>query len=367
MKRPYLLVGHFTDFSLTPFSPELHPKRPSPESPGSPFEMIANSSGFGFKDCEDKAFSHGLSHISAPRPLYDQSPEADEPLLAGYENPSSVINKEEQFHSKFSMQNVITHRPEDFEPGHLATIEAPIKSSGHRLAFLHEGLEETGKAPKNEDHVKHNLDTGIYLGSVKNEDRSYESKTDLRWPDAEEDLDSSGESDDTVIDAGWRVKASLTDQREHAEDGWVELPDTHQGNEPRREDIKSENAIIISKTLPLAASVSEKLIGAISKTPDSPHSEGFVDLAETCVKDPHAGTTHYSESLEDKVQESLTIEALKALAAGVQDWNSESRESSPEILSPQERPDQAELPLETTIGITTLKGKEELLSNAPLA
>ncbi|XP_073514658.1 reticulon-3 isoform X1 [Phyllobates terribilis] len=334
---------------------ELHPKHPSPESPGSPFEMIANSSGFEFKDCEDKATSHGLSQISAQRPLYDQSPEA-EPFLAGYRNPSFSDN-EEQFIRKSSMQNVITHRPEDFESGYLATVEAPIKSSDHRITFLHEGIEKTCKPSKNYSCVEHHVDTCDYLGTVKTEDGSYDSKTDLRWPDVEEDLDSSGESDDTVIDAGWRVKASVADQREHAEDGWVELGDAQHGNEPRREDLKSETAITNSKTLPLTNSVSEKLSGTISKTPDSPHSESFVDLAETSINDPHTGTTHQSEPIEDEVQESLTIEALKALAAGVQDWNSESRESSPEIPSPhfssfQERPDQ-ELHLESTI--TTIK------------
>ncbi|XP_066438856.1 reticulon-3 isoform X1 [Eleutherodactylus coqui] len=325
---------------------EHHPKHPSPESPGSPFEMIANSSGFDLKDCEDKAINHGLSQISA------QSPGTDEPLLAEYEDQRFYVSKEDPFMSKFSMQNVITHRPEDFEPGHLSTLEAPIKLIDHQIGFLQEGTEE------------------IFKPSIN------DSKADLRWPDAEEDLDSSGESDDTVIDAGWRVKASVADPKDHAEDGWVELSDTRQENEPRSEAIKSDNAIN-SNTLPLTSSASEKLSSTISKTPDSPHNEGFVDLVETCVNDTHTGTTYYSESesLEDKVQESLTIEALKALAAGVQDWNSESRESSPEILSPQcthllelkERLNQAELHLESAVAITTLKGKEELLSNAPLA
>ncbi|XP_077143777.1 reticulon-3 isoform X1 [Ranitomeya variabilis] len=336
---------------------ELHPKLPSPESPGSPFEMIANSSGFEFKDCEDKAISHGLSQVSAQRPFYDQSPDA-EPFLAGYRNPGFSDN--EQFIRKSCMQNVITHRPEDFESGHLGTVEAPIKASDHRITFLHEGIEKICKASKNDSCVEHKVDTCEDLGTVKNEDGSYDSKTDLRWPDVEEDLDSSGESDDTVIDAGWRVKASVTDQREHAEDGWVELGEAQHGNGLRREDLtKSENVIINSKTLSLTSSVSEKPSSAISKTPDSPHSEGFVDLAETCFNDPHSGTAHQSEPIEDKVQESLTIEALKALAAGEQDWNLESRESSPEILSPhvssfQKRLDQ-ELHLESTIGITTIK------------
>ncbi|XP_075137578.1 reticulon-3 isoform X1 [Leptodactylus fuscus] len=339
---------------------ELHPKHPSPESPGSPFEMIANSSGFEFKECEEKAINHGLSQISTLRPLHYQSPEGDEPYLVGY---------------KFSMQSVGTHRPEDFEPGHLSTMGAPFKSSGHKVEFLHKGVEEICKPSKNESSADHNLDFCVDLGSVKNEESSYESKADLRWPDAEEDLDSSGESDDTVIDAGWRVKTTVTDQREHAEDGWVELSDTRQGNEASREDSKSESAIVGSKTLPLNDRVSEKLDRAISKTPDSPHSEGFVDLVETGVTDPPTGATYSSESLEDKVQESLTIEALKALAAGVQDWNSESRDSSPEILSPQgtnfeelkERPSPAERDLQSTAGIASVKGKEELLSNAPLA
>ncbi|XP_056382956.1 reticulon-3-like isoform X2 [Hyla sarda] len=342
---------------------EFHPKHPSPESPGSPFEMIANGSGFELKDCEDKAANHGLSQISTQRPLHDQSSEAGEPFLTGYKNPSCV-NKEEQIISTFSMHNVMTPRPEGFEPGHLATIEVPSKSSDHQFSFLHEGIEEIGKEPEYEDCAKHNLDTCIDIGSVKSGESSYDTKTDLRWPDAEEDLDSSGESDDTVIDAGWRVKASLADQREHAKDGWVELCDAHQGSDPRREDItKSENATDNSKTLPLSDSVPEKFSSAISKTPDSPYSEGFVDLAETCVNDPQSTHSSESESSEDKVQESLTIEALKALAAGVQDWNSESRESSPEILSPQssnfnelrERPDEAELQLGSTVGITTFK------------
>ncbi|XP_075693325.1 reticulon-3 isoform X2 [Rhinoderma darwinii] len=334
---------------------ELHPKRPSPESPRSPFEMIANSSGFEFKDCEDKAINYGLSQISAQGSIHDRS--GDEPFLAGYKIPSFSIRKEQQFISNFTMQNVITHRPEHFECGHMDTIEA--KSSDHQIEFLYEGIEGICKASKNEGCVEQNFVTCEDLGSVKNERSSYDSKTDLRWPDAEEDLDSSGESDDTVIDAGWRVKASLADQRE---DGWVELCDAHQGNEPRGED-KPENAIRNSKALPLT----EKLHSAISKTPGSPHSEGFVDLEETCVYDHHTGTTRSSESesLEDKVQESLTIEALKALAAGVQDRKSESLESSPEILSPQftnfkelkaaERPGQAKLHIESTADITTFK------------
>ncbi|XP_073410641.1 reticulon-3 isoform X1 [Dendrobates tinctorius] len=337
---------------------EPHPKHPSPESPGSPFEMIANSSGFEFKDCEDKAISHGLSQVSSQRPFYDQSPEA-EPFLAGYRNPGFSDNKE-QFFKKSCMQNVITHRPEDFEFGYLATVEAPIKSSDHRIIFLHEGIEKICKPSKNDSCVEHKVDTCEDLDTVKNEDGSYGSKTDLRWPDVEEDLDSSGESDDTVIDAGWRVKASVTDQREHAEDGWVELGEAQHGSGLRREDFtKSETVITNSKTLSLTSSVSEKLSCTISKTPDSPHSEGFVDLAETCINDPHTGTTtHQSEPIEDKVQESLTIEALKALAAGEQDWNLESHESSPEILSPhfssfQKRPDKEHL--ESTIGITTIK------------
>ncbi|XP_075182788.1 reticulon-3 isoform X2 [Anomaloglossus baeobatrachus] len=332
---------------------ELHPKHPSPESPGSPFEMIANSSGFEFKDCEDKAIGHGLSRISAQRPFYDQSPEA-EPFLAGYRNPG--FSDEEQCIRKSSMQNVITHRPEDLDSGHLAHIEAPVTSSDHRNTFLHEGIEKISKPSINESCGEHNVDTCEDLGPVKNEDGSYDPKTDLRWPDIEEDMDSSGESDDTVIDAGWRVKSSATYQREHAEDGWVELGDAQHGNEPKREDFtKSETAITSSKTLPLTDSVPEKLSSAISKTPDSPHSEGFVDLAETCVNDPR----QQSKSIEDEVQESLTIEALKALAAGVQDWNSESRESSPEIPSPhftsfEKRPDQ-ELHPESSVGITTIK------------
>ncbi|XP_044125363.1 reticulon-1-like [Bufo gargarizans] len=264
------------------------------------------------------------------------------------------------------MQNVITHKPDYFESGSLGSVESPIKSSDHQIEFLQKCIEETCKPSHIEECVGDNVDTCVDLSSVKNEACSYDPKTDLRWPDAEEDLDSSGESDDTVIDAGWRVKSSVTNQKEHAEDGWVELSDTHQGNEPGRGNLTmSKNAIINSNTLPLTDRVSEKPGHAISKTPDSPLSEGFVDLAETCVKEPHTGSMFYSESesLEDKVQENLTIEALKALASGVQDWNSESRESSPEILSPQltnfpelkGRTDQAELHLESTLGITTVK------------
>ncbi|XP_069821692.1 reticulon-3 isoform X1 [Dendropsophus ebraccatus] len=338
---------------------ELHPKHPSPESPGSPFEMIANSSGFEFKDCEDRALSHGLSQISTQRPLHDQSPKANEPILTGYKNPSCVY--EEKFISTFPIQDVLTHRPEDFEPGHLSE---PNKSSDHQFSLFHKG--NVVKPSEYEDCTKPNLDPFVEVGSVRSEDGSYDAKTDLRWPDAEEDMDSSGESDDTVIDAGWRVKASLADQREHAEDGWVELGDAHKGSEPRQEAItRSENVTNNSKALPLGDSVPEKFSSTISKTPDSPHSEGFVDLAETCVSDPHTEATRSSESesSEDKVQESLTIEALKALAAGVQEWNSESRESSPEVLSPQfsnfkelrERPDQAELQLGSTVGFTAFK------------
>ncbi|XP_075043822.1 reticulon-3 [Mixophyes fleayi] len=360
---------------------ELHPKHPSPESPGSPFEMIANSSRFEFKDNEDKCINYGLK-------ASDRSAKPDESLLFGYTHQGVSIPKEDSFINKDVMLHVRTHTgSEDFEPEHL-----PIelrKSAGHQTEsdppVVSEGVELLCKASVEEVYLRQNLgslqtcEETSELNSAKIEDHSYDSKSDLRWPDADEDLDSSGESDDTVIDAGWRFRGSETDRRENTEDGWVELNDTQQGNEPEREDIaKLDNSdnhseplwsaqFSKTQTLLLTDSVTDKLNRAASKMPDSPHSEGFVDLVETYVTDSHTGAVHYlpSESLEDQVQENLTIEALRALAAGVQDGNSESQESSPEILCPQfgdfqglksaDRPGQAGSHQDSTIDILTFK------------
>ncbi|XP_063800967.1 reticulon-3 isoform X2 [Pseudophryne corroboree] len=359
---------------------ELQPKHPSPESPGSPFEMIANSSRFEFKDIEDKGNLYGLSQTS------DQSTKADESFLVGYARPGVSITKEDSFINRDVFMHVRTHTgQEDSETEHLP-IEVS-KLSDHQTESgpqgLNKGMDVLNKASAEDSYMKQNLGSLKACGesaefrSTKSEDHSYDSRSDLRWPDADEDQDSSGESDDTVIDAGWRFKGSETDRREQTEDGWVEIGDTQQGNERERQyPAKEENPDIhsdplwsaqYSKTqnLLLTGSGTDKLNRAASHIPDSPHSEGFVDLAETHDTDSHRGAVLQSESLEDQVQENLTIEALRALAAGVQDWNSESLESSPEILCPQygnfqgiksaDRPGQAESFTGSTIGILTFK------------
>ncbi|CAI9557742.1 unnamed protein product [Staurois parvus] len=210
------------------------------------------------------------------------------------------------------------------------------------------------KSSVDERYLGQSLETQDVCGeakdhsSAKREEHSYDLKSEVRWPDADDDMDSSGESDDTVIDAGWRVKGSELEQKEHSEDGWIELHNAQQKNETKKEDVTVHETLANNSELPWSSQYSEtqttllvdatdRLNKSASKTPESPHSEGFVDLAETYGTDHNTGVICYSESesLEDQVEENLTIEALRALADGTQDWNSESQESSPEILCPR--------------------------------
>ncbi|XP_040184995.1 reticulon-3-like [Rana temporaria] len=326
---------------------ESRPKHPSPESPGSPFEMIANSRGFDFQESEDKAINHGLSQMSTERP--NQMETADEPLIR-YTHPNWGFNEEESYGFMPHFRAGI--RPDDLEP-EIPVVEPNDNPKKASPEFTHEKV--LPKSTVDERYLGQSLETPDVCGeakdhsSAKREEPSYDFKSELRWADADDDMDSSGESDDTVIDAGWRVKSSELEQREHGEDGWVELHNAQQKNETKKENTVMVHEALANnserlwssqysetQTTPLV-DATDNLNKSASKTPESPHSEGFVDLADTYGTDPKTGVICYSESesLEDKVEENLTIEALRALADGTQDWNSESQESSPELLCPQ--------------------------------
>ncbi|KAM5138759.1 uncharacterized protein ACMZJ9_017267 [Mantella aurantiaca] len=369
---------------------ESHPKHPSPESPGSPFEMIANSTGFDFKDNEDKALNYGLSQMSSQTPSSNQMEKADEPLTR-YTQPAWSYSKDESY--GFMSHSRAGIRPDDLEPG-FPVVEPSenLKEAGHEV--MYENMQAFPKSSVEERYLGQSLENQVVCGdskdhsSTKREEHSYDLKAELRWPDADDDMDSSGESDDTVIDAGWRVKSSEQEPREHNEEGWVELRNAQQKNETMKENVTVHEALANNSELLRSSQYSEPqatfLVDATdnlnrSKTPESPHSEGFVDLAETYGTDPNAGVICYSESesLEDQVEENLTIEALRALADGTQDWNSESQESSPEILCPKfgsfegikttdfQAPKESFQ--ESAVDILTFKGKEDFLSSAPLA
>ncbi|KAM9302166.1 reticulon-3 [Gastrophryne carolinensis] len=307
--------------------PESHAKHPSPESPGSPFEMIAHSSGFDFKEGEEKAVNYGLPPMSALKPCYNQ--EVAEPLVS-YTNPVWSVDKEESCYLK--LHSGVDPNNDDLEH-EISIVESKEKHLFGTDALLARAPESS---TEESDYIQSLESRGTFEtsnGSTESEARLHDLNSVLRWAEADEDMDSSGESDDTVIDAGWRVRSSEYEQRERGEDGWVELRNAQQKNDTEKKDLT------IHKTLsdhfqaqPSTRYNDEQSNGSTTKTPESPHGEGFVDLSETCC-----GAVHISEpeTLENQVQENLTIEALRALAEGTQDWNSESPESSPEILCSQ--------------------------------
>lgn len=351
--------------------------------------MIANSRGFDFKESEDKAINHELSQMSTEKP--SQIEMANEPLIR-YTHPNWGFNEEESYGFMPHFRAGI--RPDDLEP-EIPVVEPNDNPKKGSPEFTHEKV--LPKSTVDERYLGQSLETPDVCGEAKDysypkrEEPTYDLKSELRWPDADDDMDSSGESDDTVIDAGWRVKSSELEQREHGEDGWVELHNAQQKNETKKENTVTVHEALANnserlwssqysetQTTPLV-DATENLNKSASKTPESPHSEGFVDLAETYGTDPKTGVICYSESesLEDKVEENLTIEALRALADGTQDWNSESQESSPELLCPQfgsfEGLKTTEFQVSTdsfqdsSVDILTCKGKEDFLSSAPLA
>ncbi|XP_068116190.1 reticulon-3 isoform X2 [Hyperolius riggenbachi] len=349
---------------------ESHPKLPSPESPGSPFEMIANSSSFEFKDSQDQALNYTLLQISAQRPFRNQSEDADEPLVK-YAYSACSVNKDESCSSTLQFKAGV---PVDDIPIDESKSNESHKEFGQEIiSELMQSLPSIEGRPSQGQEAQDICEEIEEQSSAKNEDHSYDFKSDLHWPDGDEDMDSSGESDDTVIDAGWRVKNSELEHREHSENGWVELRNKQQNetgeslikHEVLANNAERESAAREDQTQTVLVDPLDNLSRSVSKTPDSPHSEGFVDLAETYVTVPPTGPVYYSESesLEDQVQENLTLEALRALADGTQDWNSESQESSPEILCPQfgnlERFKMTDCPSESaqasTVGILTFK------------
>ncbi|XP_072277549.1 reticulon-3 isoform X1 [Pyxicephalus adspersus] len=276
----------------------------------------------------------------------NQMEKSDDPLIR-YTHSAWPFSKEETY--GFMPRTRADIKPDDFESG-IPVVE-PNENQNEiypdvmfkEIQVLPKSLNERGRL-----ETQYLCDDAKDHSSAKKEEYLYDLKSDIHWPDADDDMDSSGESDDTVIDAGWRVKTSELEQREHSEDGWVELHKTQQKNEPETENITVHEALS-NKSEPLWSSqyietqpsfpvdVTDNLNRSASNIPESPHSEGFVDLAETYGTDPNAGMVCYteSESLEDQVEENLTIEALRALADGTQDCNSESQESSPEVLCPQ--------------------------------
>ncbi|OCT84097.1 hypothetical protein XELAEV_18022236mg [Xenopus laevis] len=213
-------------------------------------------------------------------------------------------------------------------------------------------------------------------------------KPEVRWQEVDEELDSSGESDDTVIDAGWRLKSTTTEKLVHCEEGWVEIGGAQQKQELECDLLEGVGAIEheisvtqgnarlhipneCNKTEDISAT-SNSETGLTKNVLDSPNSEGFVFLAETSVVDQFTGVTNQGkiDSLENQIQENLTIEALRALAVIGEDPESESRESSPEILYPIAQSGSAEalktavlqtyhtLPQDSPVNTATRKGKE---------
>lgn len=354
--------------------------------------MIASSTGFDFKENEEKAVNYGLSHVWDQRPSLTQMEKADESLMKST-NPAWSFSKEEAY--GFMSHSRAGIRPDDLE-SRIPVVE-PNKNIKETVSeVMYEDVQVFPKCSVQDRYLEQSLETQEVYGetkdhsSAKREEHSYDLKSEIRWQDADDDMDSSGESDDTVIDAGWRVKSSELEQREHSEDGWVELHNAqpnietkdnvtaHEAPTHRSEPLWSSQYSEPQTTF-LTHTVTENVNRTTTKTPESPHAEGFVDLAETYGIDPNSGVISYSESeaLEDQVEENLTIEALRALADGTQEWNSESQESSPEILCPQfgsfERlkATDVQAPAESfqdsSIDILTFKGKEDFLSSAPLA
>ncbi|KAM4721733.1 uncharacterized protein WCC33_008014 [Rhinophrynus dorsalis] len=384
----------FTDFSLTPFSPEIHAQYPSPESPGSPFEMIANSPGFEFKDSDgdNKVATHGLSHTSHERNHFDQPTETVPPFYVGYKQTGISVNEEELFINLDPMSHFRRATAEDFysmqdsEPK-----SSHIGDSDKRITSDQAITDPVTLLPSSQGFCKGKLveecivkkDVGPQAicaeagdsALKRKEESSYDAKSEIRWADADEEVDSSGESDDTVIDAGWRLKSIAAERLQHTEDGWVDVRELHQEDElecersERGELSKLENVSSASSVWPNEYSTTESTLSADNtkndsfraalKTSDSSHSDGFVDLGES-VTQPFRLATRGPEtqSLEDKMQENLTIEALRTLADLGQEWDSESRESSPEILYLVTQPGSSE-----ALMATGWLGQDEFIPN----
>ncbi|KAM8938723.1 uncharacterized protein RCH25_052327 [Pelodytes ibericus] len=296
--------------------------------------MIANSQGFEFKETTDNR----VITPELPTQNFNQSTEVVPDSNAGGTNLGISAGEAQTFfkvdsalHSRGT--TVDTCDGQYFEDKHFQTHPISNRETSEHVSLPQDlkGLYEA-----NIDPVPCSLPPSYATfgdpSSVKAVEPSYETKCEIRWPDADEEADSSGESDDTVIDAGWRFRNTEAERNERREDGWVEL------SEARRQDTSGLCGGITKFEVPVNnASIQEDSSNAALRIPDSPHSESFVDLAESCIAPPSVATaaSHpQSESSDDQVQETLTIEALRALAAGSQEWDSESRESSPEILCP---------------------------------
>ncbi|MEE6525089.1 hypothetical protein FKM82_024896 [Ascaphus truei] len=348
--------------------------------------MIANSPDFEFKD---SATSKGLPYGPPKRDSSDKPAEAVSPLYFRHTHPGISVNEEQLFlnldpilhfgRAAVPDSNSSWHSEQD----NSATVDShPKPVSGQAEAFLEplpQGAQElckrkmgggdgTGQAAGSQAMT---VEWGEGASS-RSLERPYEAKAETRWPEADEEMDSSGESDDTVIDAGWRVKSSATERVQHTEESWGELGETQREEESGVPKRASEGAC---ENPPVINESSSK---AMVLTTGSPHCESFVDLAESCITEPFVRPD--AASLEDKVQEYLTIEALRALADGTQAWDTESRESSPEVLNPLPQygssecitlsgwPNQEEILKDTdsTDETQTLKGKRGSIINSPL-
>ncbi|XP_053575921.1 reticulon-3 [Bombina bombina] len=332
---------------------ELDTQQPTLESPGSPFEVITKSIDFEFKDFagEGRVSMEGHSDIPFTQESFDHP--SVPPLHSGFTHPGTFVsvNQEElslnldPVHSftRDSDQNVLSRN--NFAPADFSFSCSYPELSGDKAtpAAL---PQDTTKDNMEEDG---NLKPGIGSWRVyheestaqQREERPFDANTEIRWPDADDEIDSSGESDDTVIDAGWRFKSSAVERANQSENGWAELNETQnnkksvvisetEGDDTPEYENPDARTLCPEENLKIQASC---LARAALHSPGSPQSEGFVDLGESGNIQQYVVTGHLeAEFLEDRRQENLTIEALKALADAGHEWDSESRESSPEIL-----------------------------------
>uniref|UniRef100_A0A8C5R2J6 Reticulon n=2 Tax=Leptobrachium leishanense TaxID=445787 RepID=A0A8C5R2J6_9ANUR len=323
----------------------------SPDSPGSPFEVIANGQGFEFKDLSGNkgATSH---EFSAEEPRFDQltdtTQSSDVGRIGSAGHGETFFHLDSLLHHKEASKNECDRQYFEIESFPAADSSLPSRETKEDCMNFKQHAErfcDNDIVPIPGEKL-HNSE---FTSESEMSEFPYEAKCEIHWPDVDEEVDSSGESDDTVIDAGWRSKNFPSEKREqHIADGWVELSDSQKaeksGNLPDRiksckegEDpshVESHHAKMQSAGR--LHGFPEESSKPPFQVPDLVHSEGFVDLAESCMSDPTGASAPalQAELLDDKVQETLTIEALRSLAAGEQDWDSESRESSPEMLCP---------------------------------
>eukprot|EP00079_Xenopus_tropicalis_P019390 XP_012808990.1 PREDICTED: reticulon-3 isoform X1 [Xenopus tropicalis] len=324
--------------------------------------MIANSTGFDFKNTsgENTAAAHGLTYISSKTSYLYGSIEGVEPsdtgpVYAGISendgNLSMTLDNALHTSEDICMRNTnvpdITHtsathvsKPIDTQCGTLDLDDS------HEL-YRSRTEEESNRGLCEESHL-----TCADTGETSSADILLSSSYGKRWQEVDEELDSSGESDDTVIDAGWRLKSTAAEKLENCEEGWVEIGGAQQKQELECDLLEGvgamENEIAATqgnarphipnewnKTEDISATTNPKT-GLAKNALDSPNSEDFVFLAETSVINRFTEGTNQgkTDSLENQIQENLTIEALRALAVIGEDPESESRESSPEILYP---------------------------------